>query len=76
MFLLRRKSRFTSVALSSWAVCCLALCLAPHRVQGQLSDGLIAYYAFDDGAGEILTEATGNGTDGELFNFDFDDQSN
>ena len=41
----------------------------------QISEGLVAYYPFDDGTGEILVEQTGMGTDGELFNFDFDDQS-
>ena len=43
---------------------------------GGLANGLVAYYSFDDGAGETLREATGNGTDGELFNFDFDQDSN
>ena len=36
---------------------------------GALTDGLVAYYAFDDGSGSTLAELTGKGTDGELFNF-------
>lgn len=43
---------------------------------GQFSVDLVAYYSFDDGAGEVLKEGSGNGTDGELFNFDFTDDSN
>ena len=43
---------------------------------GQFSDGLVAYYSFDDGGGEVLKEGSGNGTDGELFNFDFAADSN
>lgn len=31
-----------------------------------LADGLVAYFAFDEGAGTIATDASGNGRDGQL----------
>lgn len=43
--------------------------------RADLADGLVGYYPFDDGSGELLKEMTGNGSDGELFNFDFADES-
>ncbi len=59
--------------------CLFASLLAVHVVVnpafGQVAQGLVAYYSFDDGSGQTLAEQTGAGTAGELFNFDFADQS-
>ena len=41
--------------------------------RADLEDGLVAYYAFDDGSGAVLEEATGNATDGDLYLFPDDD---
>ena len=41
--------------------------------RADLEDGLVAYYAFDDGSGDVLEEATGNATDGDLYLFPDDD---
>lgn len=40
--------------------------------RADLTDGLVGYYSFDDGMGDSLSEGTGLGSDGELFNFDDD----
>ena len=45
------------------------------HVSADLSDGLVAYYSFDDGEGETLADRSGFGTDGELINFDFEPES-
>ncbi|MCA9217776.1 MAG: LamG domain-containing protein, partial [Planctomycetales bacterium] len=49
-----------------------AMCLGVSMANADLSDGLVGYYSFDDGSGDVLAEATGNGTNGELFNFEGD----
>jgi len=41
-----------------------------------ITDELVAYYSFDDGEGSTLKESTGMSSDGELFNFDFENESN
>lgn len=35
-----------------------------------LMDGLILYFPFDDGEGEVVTDHSGNGHDGKIFSFD------
>jgi hypothetical protein len=47
----------------------VALVLWPVAANAQLTDGLVAYYNFDDGSGDTLQEGTGNSADGELFQF-------
>ena len=48
-------------------VCSVVICLlcVPH-VSADLTDGLVAYYSFDDGEGDVLADGSGVGTDGEL----------
>ena len=50
--------------------------LTPTGGPGAIARDLVAYYSFDDGEGDILKEGSGNGSDGELFGFDFADESN
>lgn len=51
----------------------LALAIMSHSIaNADLSEGLVGYYTFDDGGGEVLNEQTGTGSDGELFNFEDD----
>lgn len=45
---------------------------AQQQARAAIADGLTAYYAFDDGSGTTLSEATGKSADGELFNFEED----
>jgi hypothetical protein len=45
------------------------LALLPVSTRAELTDGLVAYYNFDDGGGDILNESTGLSEDGELFGF-------
>ena len=52
------------------------LALSVSVVHADLSDGLVGYYTFDDGAGEVLKNQNGASSDGELFNFDFENESN
>ncbi len=47
-----------------------------QAAEADLSDNLIAYYPFDDGNGEVIDEQTGKSNDAELFNFDFEGDSN
>lgn len=52
------------------------LVLSVSTLRADLADGLVGYYTFDDGAGEALTNQNGASSDGELFNFDFENESN
>ena len=56
-----------AIALGLWLTGCGA---APLDAVGlpprDLDDGLVAHYAFDEGAGGIATDTSGNGHDGQL----------
>ena len=70
-----RPSLMKSVLLGCLAIT-LGVTVACRGMAGPIARDLVAYYSFDDAAGEVLKEGTGNGTDGELFNFDFENDSN
>jgi hypothetical protein len=42
------------------------LLLATVPVVGQPEDGLVAHWTFDEGAGDILHDRSGNGNDGKI----------
>jgi hypothetical protein len=48
-----------------------AVAAVPARAE--LTDGLVAYYSFDDGSGTVLSEGTGLSAPGELLEFPTDD---
>ena len=52
------------------------LWLVGSVAQADLSDGMVGYYPFDDGSGDVLAVQMGDASDGMLYNFDFEGASN
>ncbi|MDG2381914.1 MAG: PEP-CTERM sorting domain-containing protein [Pirellulaceae bacterium] len=68
-----RKVQLDRLVFVQTVLCCVFCTSWTFLANGAITDGLVAYYPFDDGAGLTLTEVTGLSSDGELYEFPDDD---
>ena len=55
------------IGIAVWVLLVIALAGLPSGVQAQSDDGLVAEWHFDEGAGSVLVDSSGNGNDGVIY---------
>jgi len=55
------------IGIAVWVLLVIALAGLPAGVQAQSDDGLVAEWHFDEGAGNVVEDSSGNGNDGVIY---------
>ena len=57
----------SKIGMGVWVLLVIALVGLSGGVQAQCDEGLVAEWHFDEGAGSILKDSSGNGNDGVIY---------